>query len=274
MLRPFAPQIPPHYNAVRERSARHHPRTAVTFRVNIWTDAADWVCMLTVPDLITPPPPPKCSNPLERGPGLLTRLRSALSDAEPVRGALATRIGELRRICQSLMNLSRRIGAENSRTLSKFTGIARQSILQSDKLNECVQATGKIRGIAVETAVKAEDFRDKMAELGGHLKGLSELSEQRAELVDVLFDQIRQSGVSLDSLNTGVAQVEQVLGVIQKIGEQSKLLALNATIEAAHAGKHGPGFKVVAEEMNMLAERTNAAITNHFRDHQSDASVH
>ncbi len=220
--------------------------------------------MLTVPDLITPPPPPKWSNPLERGPGLLTRLRSALSDAEPVRGALATRIGELRRICQSLMNLSRTIGAENSRTLSKFTGIARQSILQSDKLNECVQATGKIRGIAVDTAIKAEDFRDKMAELGGHLKGLSELSEQRAKLVDVLFDQIGQSGVSLDSVNTGVAQVETFLKSIQEIGQQSKLLALNATIEAAHAGKHGPGFKVVAEEMNMLAERTHAAITNIF----------
>ena len=57
-----------------------------------------------------------------------------------------------------------------------------------------------------------------------------------------LVEDIRSSGVSLDSLQQDVQSIVSVLDVIRPIAEQTNLLALNVAIEAAR------GFAVVADE--------------------------
>ncbi|MEM7209252.1 MAG: methyl-accepting chemotaxis protein [Pseudomonadota bacterium] len=132
-----------------------------------------------------------------------------------------------------------------------------ESIQQSD------QDAGEAKVAATTAASRAHSGRGTV--------------EATTSSVGKFNDEITSASEVIGQLAKSSTEVSSVLGVINTIAEQTNLLALNAAIEAARAGDKGRGFSVVADEVRVLASRTQESteevrkIVDTLQKHAQDA---
>jgi len=155
---------------------------------------------------------------------------------------------------------------------------------------------GDIRGKAQEMSEKSQEMLDETKEVSDASQvmsqdigvvassteelsaSISEISQQVANSTQVANEAViraEKMNGNIVKLETGSREIENVIGLINTIAEQTNLLALNATIEAARAGEAGKGFAVVASEVKNLANQTAGAtdeIGNLIKDIQKEVN--
>lgn len=130
---------------------------------------------------------------------------------------------------------------------------------QENISNVTEEVTATINELAI-TICKDAEKSVKLLEKSNSIKQTTLEGKKFTTETQNEFNNLKLSSKDLDdqmtSLKSASSSIENIIDGIKSIANKTNLLALNASIEAARAGEHGKSFAVVAEEIKILATKT------------------
>lgn len=183
--------------------------------------------------------------------------------------SLGSIVGKIRNSSDTMSSNSYELNETSSQTLAANNEISKAVEDVAEGSTGMAASISKINENLLEMSNETKDINASVDEIKNQTTAVQDSSKIMNDKIKSMQDSSHKmdEGISaiskrIETVNTTVDKVSNIVSVIEEISSETNLLSLNASIEAARAGDAGKGFAVVAQEIRVLSDNTNTELEN------------
>lgn len=183
--------------------------------------------------------------------------------------SLGSIVGKIRNSSDTMSSNSYELNDTSSQTLAANNEISKAVEDVAEGSTGMAASISKINENLLEMSNETKDINASVDEIKNQTTAVQDSSKIMNDKIKSMQDSSHKmdDGISaiskrIETVNTTVDKVSNIVSVIEEISSETNLLSLNASIEAARAGDAGKGFAVVAQEIRVLSDNTNTELEN------------
>lgn len=183
--------------------------------------------------------------------------------------SLGSIVGKIRNSSDTMSSNSYELNDTSSQTLAANNEISKAVEDVAEGSTGMAASISKINENLLEMSNETKDINASVDEIKNQTVAVQDSSKIMNDKIKSMQDSSHKmdEGISaiskrIETVNTTVDKVSNIVSVFEEISSETNLLSLNASIEAARAGDAGKGFAVVAQEIRVLSDNTNTELEN------------